>query len=80
MTQIWPGFGEAPVPTVVSMICKPEGVVMDFPAVWAAAMVGASANGTTTTIIATAASIEVFARSKHRMALRHLPLWDREAV
>jgi hypothetical protein len=31
-------------------------------------MVGASSNGTTTTIIATAASIEVVARSKHRMA------------
>ena len=35
MTQIWPGFGDAPVPTVVSMICKPEAVVMVFPAVWA---------------------------------------------
>src|SRR5512143_838994 len=35
MTQIWPGFGDAPVPTVVSIICKPEGVVMVFPAVCA---------------------------------------------
>src|SRR5450631_1122602 len=35
MTQIWPGFGVAPVPTVESVICKPEGVVMVFPAVWA---------------------------------------------
>src|SRR5216684_2060561 len=41
MTQIWPGFGVAPVPTVVSMICKPEAVVMVFPAVWAEAPDGA---------------------------------------
>ena len=40
MTQVWPGFGDAPVPGVVSMICKPEGVVMVFPAVCAAAVVG----------------------------------------
>src|SRR5712671_2451643 len=39
MTQIWPGFGEAPVPTLPSMICKPDGVVMGFPAVWAVAVV-----------------------------------------
>src|SRR6266700_1539068 len=41
MTQIWPGFGVAPVPTVVSMICKPDAVVMVFPAVWADAPDGA---------------------------------------
>jgi hypothetical protein len=40
MTQVWPGFGDAPVPTVLSMICKPEAVVMGFPAVWADAIVG----------------------------------------
>jgi hypothetical protein len=39
MTQVCPAFGEAPVPTVVSMICKPEAVVMGFPAVWADAIV-----------------------------------------
>jgi len=43
MTQIWPDFGEAPVPTLLSMICKPEAVVtaevMGFPAVWADAVV-----------------------------------------
>jgi hypothetical protein len=27
------------VPTVLSMICKPEAVVMGFPAVWADAVV-----------------------------------------
>src|SRR5436309_10871178 len=41
MTQIWPGFGVAPVPTVLSMICKPDAVVMVFPAVWADAPDGA---------------------------------------
>jgi hypothetical protein len=40
MTQIWPGFGDAPEPTVLSEICNPDAVVMVFPAVWAAAMVG----------------------------------------
>jgi hypothetical protein len=39
MTQVWPDFGEAPVPAVVSMICNPEAVVMGFPAVWADAVV-----------------------------------------
>ena len=44
MTQVWPVFGDAPVPTVLSMICKPEAVVtgaedMGFPAVWADAIV-----------------------------------------
>jgi hypothetical protein len=61
MTQICPGFGEAPVPTVVSIICKPEAVVMVFPAVWAAAGVGAQANGMATIVIAIAASIGIFA-------------------
>src|SRR5205807_3514117 len=41
MTQIWPGFGVAPVPTVLSMICRPDAVVMVFPAVWADAPDGA---------------------------------------
>src|SRR6266436_4915322 len=41
MTQIWPGLGVAPVPTVESIICKPEAVVMVFPAVWAGAPDGA---------------------------------------
>src|SRR5712671_1476715 len=41
MTQIWPGFGVAPDPSVVSIICKPEAVVMVFPAVWAEAPDGA---------------------------------------
>ena len=28
MTQVWPVFGEAPVPALVSMIFSPDGVVM----------------------------------------------------
>jgi hypothetical protein len=40
MTQIWPGFGDAPVPTLLSVICSPDGVVMVFPAVWADTLVG----------------------------------------
>jgi hypothetical protein len=42
MTQVWPVFGEAPVPTLLSMICKPEAVVMGFPAVWAEAILMAT--------------------------------------
>src|SRR5262245_61402816 len=42
MTQVWPGFGEAPVPSLVSMICKPDAVVMAFP-VCAAALVAIAA-------------------------------------
>src|ERR1700730_5551256 len=67
MTQIWPGFGVAPVPTVESIICRPEAVVMVFPAVWAAAMVGAHTNGMATNVIAIAASIGIFARRSRRM-------------
>src|ERR1700761_2997512 len=54
MTQIWPGFGEGPVPTTVSMICKPEGVVMGFPVVWACAIDGASERNAPATPMATA--------------------------
>jgi hypothetical protein len=64
MTQVWPGFGDAPVPTVVSVICKPEGVVMVFPAVWATAMVGTLANDTPTIANAKAVITDIFARWK----------------
>src|SRR6266700_6363921 len=43
MMQIWPGVGVAPVPTLVSVIFKPDGVVMVVPAAWAAAVVAAPA-------------------------------------
>ena len=34
MTQVCPVLGEGPVPTLLSMICSPDGVVGGFP-VWA---------------------------------------------
>src|SRR3981081_3497776 len=68
MMQIWPGFGEAPVPTVLSMICKPEVVVMDFPAVWAAAGVGTHANDTTVIVVASSKTIEILASCRRRIA------------
>src|SRR5260370_35483520 len=52
MTQIWPGFGVAPVPTVESVICKPEGVVMVFPAVWANTLGGIAMRRTPATATA----------------------------
>src|SRR3984957_6369282 len=67
MTQVWPGFGEAPVPTVVSIICKPEAVVMVFPGVWANAVAGTNAAAANI-----AATIEIITRWRRR--IRHLPL------
>src|SRR5258708_2372816 len=32
MTQVWPGLGVAPVPTLLSAICSPDAVVMVFAA------------------------------------------------
>jgi hypothetical protein len=66
MTQIWPGFGDAPVPTALSVICRPEAVVMVFPLVWAAAMVGTHASDTATMVIA-AAAIDIPARWRSRI-------------
>src|SRR5882757_139516 len=71
MTQVCPDFGVAPVPTVLSVICKPEAVVMVFPAVWAAAMVGTQTNDTTANVIAVAA-IDIPARWRRRIP-EHLP-------
>jgi hypothetical protein len=48
------------------MICKPEAVVMGFPAVWAAAVAGIKA-GITKDATATAAKIGIVARGKHRI-------------
>src|SRR5450631_1548426 len=71
MTQVWPGFGDAPVPTVLSVICRPEAVVMIFPLVWAAAMVETQANDKAMIVIA-AAAIDIPARWRRRI-LEHLP-------
>src|ERR1700704_4382310 len=71
MTQIWPDLGVAPVPTVLSIICKPDAVVMVFPAVWAAAMVGTHIDEAPMTAIASADSIEILASFGRRIS-RHL--------
>jgi hypothetical protein len=67
MTQIWPGFGEAPVPTVESIICNPEAVVMTFPAVWAVAKVGTKTNDMAAIVTATADAIESFENGRRRI-------------
>src|SRR6185312_17229799 len=61
MTQVWPDFGDAPVPTLLSMICKPEAVVMGFPAVWADAVKG-MAIGVATAAAAAANAVRMIAR------------------
>jgi hypothetical protein len=71
MTHIWPDLGVAPVPTVLSMICKPDAVVMVFPAVWAAAMVGTHIDEAPMTAMVTADSIEILASFRRRIS-RHL--------
>jgi hypothetical protein len=65
MTQVWPGFGAAPVPTVVSMICKPDGVVMGFPADWAVAVV--TRTGVETAAAMTANAVWMIVRRDDRI-------------
>jgi hypothetical protein len=57
---------------LLSVICKPEAVVMVFPAVWAAAMVGTHANGTAMIVMTIAETIEILARWRRRI-FEHLP-------
>jgi hypothetical protein len=71
MTQIWPDFGDAPVPTLLSMICKPEAVVMGFPAVWADAIVE-------TTDVETAAAMA--ASAVWMIVRREDRIWDTSFV
>jgi hypothetical protein len=72
MTQVWPVCGDAPVPTWVSMICKPDAVVvMGFPALCAVAGVGLSR--VMLAPIAVAASI---ANVSRRVTLRIVFLLD----
>jgi hypothetical protein len=54
-------------------------VVMGFPAVWAAAMVGTHTEGTATIVVAIAATIKSFARWARRI-LGHLPLRDESCL
>jgi hypothetical protein len=64
------------VPTLLSDICKPEAVVMVFPAVCAAATVDGNVNGTVKMVIAIAEISEIFAGRRRRI-LKHLPLNSR---
>jgi hypothetical protein len=66
MTQIWPGFGDAPVPTVLSMICKPDAVVMGFPAAWADAVV-AMIRGVETAAAIAAKAVLMIVRREDRI-------------
>jgi len=65
MTQVWPDFGEAPVPTLLSIICKPEAVVMGFPAVWAEAIL--MALGVATAAAAAAHAVRMIVRREKRI-------------
>ena len=37
MTQVWPDFGVAPLPALISLICRPDDVVTETPPLCAAA-------------------------------------------
>jgi hypothetical protein len=65
MTQVWPVFGDAPVPTLLSMICKPEAVVMGFPAVWAEAIL--MAIGVATAAATAAHAVRMIVRREDRI-------------
>src|SRR5262249_20639384 len=65
MTQICPAFGVAPVPTLVSVIFRPDGVVTGAPAAWAMAVVGAKAPASAVT----ASVATVLANGKARILL-----------
>src|SRR5436305_13877249 len=65
MTQVCPVCGVAPVPTLVSMIWRPDAVVMGFPAVCAAAGVGRPRM--MALLAAAAAPANVFRRVKFRI-------------
>jgi hypothetical protein len=67
MTQVCPDFGEAPVPSLLSMICKPEAVVMGFPVVWAVAVAG-MATGVAIAAAAAANRFLMMVRREERIA------------
>jgi hypothetical protein len=54
------------VPTLLSMICKPEAVVMGFPAVWADAVKG-PAIGVATAAAAAAKAVRMIVRREDRI-------------
>src|SRR5580704_3824093 len=69
MTQIWPGLGVAPVPTLVSVICKPDAVVMGFPAACAIAVVGEPTTNMPAVAVTRASATRAPARGKARILL-----------
>src|ERR1700682_2661715 len=69
MTQIWPGWGVAPVPILLSVIFKPDGVVMVFPTDWAVAVPGAPVNKTTANAMTKASATRALAREKARITV-----------
>src|SRR5882724_5308874 len=68
MTQVWPVFGVAPVPSLLSMICKPEAVVMGFfPTVWADA--SWAAIGVETAAAMAARAVRIIVRREDRISM-----------
>jgi hypothetical protein len=67
MTQICPGLGVAPVPTWVSVIWRPEDVVMGFPTACAVAVVGAWTANAPANAMTKAKAASGFAREKARI-------------
>src|SRR5882672_5798781 len=72
MTQIWPGCGVAPVPILLSVICKPDAVVIGFPTPWATAVLGAAADMPTNAATRASASRAVACGKARILVL----LWD----
>src|SRR6476646_3968204 len=72
MTQVCPVFGVAPVPSLLSMICKPEAVVMGFfPAVWADAR--GVAIGMETAAPMAARAVRIIVRREYRISMHLVP-------
>src|ERR1700724_223325 len=80
MTQIWPGAGVAPVPILLSVICKPDCVVMVFPTACAVAEVGAPAAKMPANAIAKAKAVRGLARRNARILLLLGGHFDRIAM
>src|SRR5260370_23574934 len=69
MTQICPGFGVAPVPTLLWLIFRPDGVVVVAPAAWAIGAVGGMSAKAPASAVATAAAATALANGKARILL-----------
>ena len=62
MTQVCPVLGVAPSPTLVSVICKPDGMVMVFPVVSAITFEGAPEKTMPADVMPSASAIKTPAR------------------